>query len=90
MFQLYNDYVSDCNSGAFSACDTVLAIDKALKDANLTEKQHRVFSLYYFDNFNSYEISEIIGSSRTAITRLLGRATDKVAEELRKGRDDIA
>ncbi len=48
----------------------------------LTGRQREVFKLYCFEGCNQHEIAERLGLCRSAVTRLLGRALDRVRDLL--------
>ncbi len=48
----------------------------------LTGRQREVFALYYLEGYNQYEIADMLGMSRPAVTRLLSRALDRVGNLL--------
>ncbi len=46
----------------------------------LTGRQREVFSLYYLEGYNQYDIAGRLGLSRSAVTRLLDRAQERVRQ----------
>ncbi len=44
----------------------------------LTGRQREVFALYYLEGCNQYEIADMLGMSRPAVSRLLRRALDRL------------
>jgi RNA polymerase sigma-70 factor (ECF subfamily) len=81
--ELQNKIISNLESDVYFEADNIkLKLQKAIQ--SLPEKQREVFSLRYFEEMKYKEMSELLGSSESALKSNYHHASKKVEEFLKR------
>ncbi|MBR5773517.1 MAG: sigma-70 region 4 domain-containing protein [Clostridia bacterium] len=66
-----------------SRMDRILPAIYSIMQDQLTERQRACIDMYYFKNFNSTRIAEILGTSRTNVTKHIHRGLRRMEKSMR-------
>ncbi|NLS42519.1 RNA polymerase subunit sigma [Bacillus subtilis] len=76
----YQKFVSRKRCGDYDAATILIDIHKALKLANLTDRQRQAIELVYFGELTQAEAGERMGITQQAVDYSLALSTEKIAD----------
>lgn len=76
----YQKFVSRKRCGDYAAVEVLLDIHKAIDLAGLTDRQRQAIELVYFGELTQTEAGERMGIAKDAVSHLLNRASESLAD----------
>lgn len=66
--------------GDYGAVDTLIVLEQAMEEANLTHKQRQALQLVYIEGYTQKEVAKLQGVSQQSVAKHLATATQKIAD----------
>ncbi|NME91576.1 DUF134 domain-containing protein [Bacillus velezensis] len=76
----YQKFVSRKRCGDYAAVEVLIDIHKAIELAGLTDRQRQAIELVYFGELTQAEAGERMGIAKDAVSHLLNRASESLAD----------